>query len=275
MEKSFKVAISLIVLMLFGSLVFAKESKDVQVVLDILSPEENDNIVKIIETDKNFSTAFFSADDNHIILKNGQHIRIYNITNDTEDVVDVDNAIISYDMDHVVSIQKTGNPRANSVVLFKISNNYSVEGIWLADPIKNKNIIFAHEEFIEIIITEVLDWANQPCHCFIYPSHTAQVLGGSYYKGVYEDKNNYYEKYQEFNRNLNKISCFDSIEKDNEKLQINIDNNKIIIKNVSTDEIYKTLRLKGKFKSANFSNDGNKIAILLNNKKVLIWDISK
>jgi len=275
MEKSFKVAMSLIVLMLFGSLVFAKESKDVQVVLDILSPEENDNIVKIIETDKNFSTAFFSADDNHIILKNGQHIRIYNITNDTEDVVDVDNAIISYDMDRIVSIQKTGNPRANSVVLFKISNNYSVEGIWLADPIKNKNIIFAHEEFIEIIITEVLDWANQPCHCFIYPGHTAQVLGGSYYKGVYEDKNNYYEKYQEFNRNLNKISCFDSIEKDNEKLQINIDNNKIIIKNVSTDEIYKTLRLKGKFKSANFSNDGNKIAILLNNKKVLIWDISK
>ena len=230
------------------------------------SIEINNKPIEVFETDKNFDSVFYSCDN--IILKFNDYIRIYNIA--TKKFIDFEKAIISYDMKHIAylktekkilydNIKKT----FSCLITFNINTN-SIEDIWDLGTKTVKDFIFSTTNILIITKTYYMSSDKYTVHAF---SNSKNYETKGPYRGTE------YKKYKDFNKNLNKKTYYNYMELNNTELQIVVDKNSIHIKNKNSNETYKTLTLEGQITSANFSNDGKKIIILLNKKKVLIWDI--
>ena len=243
---------------------------------EITCTDENFNVIKnciteIVELEELFNTAFLLSDGKNIMLKNGKKIVLYNIKNDK--VTAFRKAYISYDMLYVLEDITEATAKIFSVGY----NTY----VFFSYPSSSRHEFFFSSDNV-ICFQGYNSWYGRYENSAFYKKcdNYFHASGGLEFKSIVY-KNDYkkyeeeYKKYEKFISDLESVSYNDSFTtKNNEKLQIFVNESGIDIKNLSANKIYKSLKTNNKITSANFTKDGN-IIVLLNRTKVLMWDISK
>jgi hypothetical protein len=219
-----------------------------------------------------YNVALLLPDGKNIMLKNGKKIVLYNIKNDK--VTAFKNAYISYDMMYV--LEDITDERELKVFSVRYNKYLSID---YPSSSGHKFFFFSNNVICFHGYSNIFDKYGYDFYekCDNYFDLNGRIEFEKFSLSRERHKKEY-KKYEKFISDLESVSYNDSFTtKNNEKLQIVVNNNSIDIKNLSTNKIYRSLKTNNrinKITSANFTNDGN-VIVLLYRTKVLLWDISK
>ena len=214
-------------------------------------------------SDEKFNSVYLN--DECVILKKGNHIRVYYSYKYFRDYKD---SIISYDMDRIAAFNEgfvdAYDIEGNLIVHNGQTHNYGL--FFLPDDGYDNESIICYQ-------SSKADKYGYEQDRYISLHRKYEIFNnglGRAHDFIYIDGKNYKKQYDKFDKDIEQVSYFNSTG----DLNILVDKKILYIKNQTINKVYKQLKFDEEITSANFSNNGKKIVILLNQKKVLLWNFS-